>query len=259
LKVRSPRITVTLAAGGLAGLDALAGNLGVVVVRAPLVHFAPPASWDGLDRALAVLETRGTPVFTSPRAAAAVAGRIALGRKLPRRGIVAWAIGPVSAGPLLPWFGPVRLSEQAATPEARAEALGRALLEDGVEPPVIHLCGTPHRPELAARLRRGGIEVRATEVYRCLPASAAEARRVAAESDRLVVGSETVVRLIAENVVSPPPVIAIGATTATAARRAGLEVVSVATSPDAAGVAAAIAEMGHRPQARCNLFGGATV
>jgi uroporphyrinogen-III synthase len=182
-----------------------------------------------------------------------------VGRSRPWRSGVAWAVGPASAAPLQPWFGPVRLPEQAATPEARAEVLGRALLEHGVEPPVFHLCGTPHRPELTARLRRGGIDVRAIEVYRCLPASAAEARRVAAESDRLVVGSESVVRLIADNVVSPPPLIAVGATTATAARRAGLEVLSVATSPDAAGVAAAIAEVGSRPEPRCNLFGEATV
>lgn len=110
----------------------------------------PPDPWPGPGTFDAV-------AVTSPRAVAAVAGRVPEGyRRLPW-----YAVGPGTAAEL----EHIGLSATAGDGPATGAALGERLVADG-RTRVLFLAGNPRRPDLERTLRSAGATVETLEVYR---------------------------------------------------------------------------------------------
>ena len=99
-------------------------------------------------------------------------------------------------------------------------------------------CGDLRRDELPARLRDDGIEVVEVTVYRSVLAGEVDARRAAERAQILVVASPSVADLLAR--ACPPgvrpPLVAVGPTTAAAARASGWNPAGVAAQAERGGV-----------------------
>jgi uroporphyrinogen-III synthase len=112
----------------------------------------------------------------------------------------------------------------------------------GVNGVVLFPCGDLRRDELPARLRGNGIDVLEITVYRSVLAGEADARRAAERAQVLVVASPSVADLLAR--VCPPgvrpPLVAVGPTTAAAARASGWPPAGVAAQPSADALMAAV-------------------
>jgi uroporphyrinogen-III synthase len=107
---------------------------------------------------------------------------------------------------------------------------------------VLFPCGDTRRDELPDRLRDEGIEVVEVVCYRSVLAGEMEARRTAERAQVLVVASPSVADLLAR--ACPPGVrpalLAVGPTTAAAARASGWPPARVASRPTAEALAAAV-------------------
>jgi len=114
-----------------------------------------------------------------------------------------------------------------------AAALATAMLAAGVRGPVLFPCGETRREELSTRLRHDGVEVEEVVCYRSVLAGESEARRAAIAADVLVVASPTVVDLLARCCPAEdrPSLLAVGPTTAAAARASGWPPAAVAAEP----------------------------
>jgi uroporphyrinogen-III synthase len=237
---RAPTVVLATAPGSLAGLAELLRNEGLTVREAPLLSFGPPADWAPVDQAIFRLPEFKAVAVTSPRAAAAFAARLAAHRVHPPHGQEAWAPGAATAEPLRELFDRVRLPSSLVTLDAGAGSiLASAMLSAHVGSPVLFPCGDTRRDELPAVLRAGGVAVEEVVCYRSLLAPDDEARRVLAGADVLLVSSPRVATLAAK--VSPrderPALVAIGPTTAAAARAAGWAPAGVAKRPTVDAVA----------------------
>jgi uroporphyrinogen-III synthase len=131
-------------------------------------------------------------------------------------------------------FGPVQVpSDSALRDLGAADALAQAMLAAGVSGPVLFPCGDLHREELPARLRGKGIVVEEVVCYRTLLAAVSDARAAAERALVLVVASPSVADLLAR--ACPlrvrPALLAVGPTTAAAARASGWPPAAVASSP----------------------------
>ncbi len=98
---------------------------------------------------------------------------------------------------------------------------------------MLFLCGDTRRDELPSALRAGGVAVDEVVCYRSLLAPEEEARRALAGADVLLVASPRVATLAARVVARDerPALVAIGPTTAAAARAAGWAPAGVARRP----------------------------
>jgi uroporphyrinogen-III synthase len=239
-------VVVTSSIGTLPGLTQVLKAIPIAVEEHPLMSFAPPADWAEVDAALDRASGYGAVVFTSPRAAEAIAKRIEVRRHpLPagesRPSI--WAGGSTTAAALMDALGAVRTPQESEIGRwGAAGALARAMLDAGVVSPVLFLCGETHREELPERLRGRGIEVDEVVCYRSILASDAAARAAAARATVLVVSSPSVAALLAD-VCGPddrPDLVAVGPTTAGTARDRGWPPAAVAASPNAVAVTSAI-------------------
>lgn len=240
------RVVVTASIGTFPGLaEALAG-LPVAVEECPLLSFSPPSDWAPVDMALDRLGFYGAVAFTSPRAAAAVADRIALRKK--RSGDRSgpppvWAAGPATAAALRDTLGPVRLpAEEANAERGAAETLALAMIAATVRGPVLFPCGETHRDELPERLKGGGIEVDEVVCYRSILATESAARAAALHAAVLVVASPSVAHLLSRACPpdARPDLLAIGPSTAASARSSGWYPAAVASNPSAEAVATAV-------------------
>jgi uroporphyrinogen-III synthase len=235
-------IVITASAGSFSGLAEALRDVPARVIERPLVSFSPPDDWGPLDRALEERGRYGSLALTSPRAAAAVADRIrALGISWedgphPR----VWTVGSATAHAL----GESIAAVQRGLPESfTAEGLARAMLAEHAPGPVLFPCGERRRDELPAVLRDGGLEVHEVVCYRTLLASPAEAMTAMVGATMVAVASPTVVGLLLDTA-SPfvlPALVAIGPTTAAAARAGGWHPAAVADAPSTAALATAIA------------------
>ena len=239
-------VVVTASAGAFPGLlDALRA-IPVAVEEQPLMTFAPPLDWRPLDDALARLGQFDAIAFTSPRSAGAFADRIATVGGWPgtgERGPVCWASGAGTAQALGEPLGPVsQPGDRAVGRHGAAGALARAMMEAGVAGPVLFPCGDIRRDELPARLRAGGIAVEEVVCYRSVLASEAEARRASERAQVLLVASPSVADLLARSCPpgSRPALLAVGPTTAAAARASGWPPAATATRPTAEALAAGV-------------------
>lgn len=244
------RLVVTASEGALESLEAHLAGVPVVVHRAPLARFEPPARWDQVDATLGRIAEYDAVAVTSPRAAAALAARCTLLRIDASTLPVVWASGARSAEPLAAAGARVRVAAAAVVGEqGAASALAAALLAAAVGPRVLFACGVPHRPTLLDALRAGGVEVDEAVCYRTALASTAEAARAVARADLLLVASPAVARLLADALPGDavrPPLVAVGPTTAEAAADAGWPAAAVADAPLGEAAAAAVASLVKR-------------
>jgi uroporphyrinogen-III synthase len=232
-------VVLTVSPGAFPGLaDGLRG-LPVIVDELPLLTFAPPMDWAPVDRALRDLSRYDAVAFTSPRAATAFIGRYGeMARSSSRRGDAlppVWSGGRGTTAALAPLAAAVRsASEDESGRVGAAAALAAAMLEAGVAGPVLFPCGEIRRDELPTRLRHEGIEVDEVVCYRAVLADEEMARAAAERAAILVVASPRVADLLAR--VSPagarPRMLAVGPTTAAAARASGWPPAAVAARPD---------------------------
>jgi uroporphyrinogen-III synthase len=235
-------VVVTASAGTFPGLIEALRAIPVAAVEVPLMTFAPPLDWAPVDDAVRGIARYRAVVFTSPRSARAFAERVdTLGAA--GAGTEAWAAGAGTAQALGEALGPVRRpDERAVGKRGAAAALAAALVDAGIEGPVLFPCGDIRRDELPARLRDENIVVEEVVCYRSVLAGEGDARRAAERAQILVVASPSVADLLAR--ACPPGVrpalLAVGPTTAAAARASGWRPDSVATRPTAEALAAAV-------------------
>jgi uroporphyrinogen-III synthase len=235
-------LVITASAGSFAGLAEALREIPVRVVERPLVRFSPPDDWGPLDRALEERGRYGSLALTSPRSAAAVADRIrALGISWkdglhPR----VWSVGLATTHALGASVGEVHENPAGSV---TAEGLARMMLVAGAPGPVLFPCGDRRREELPAVLREGGLEVHEVVCYRTVLASQAEATNAIGGATMVVAASPSVVQLLLESS-SPaarPVLVAIGPTTAAAARAGGWYPAAVPDAPSTVALATAIA------------------
>jgi uroporphyrinogen-III synthase len=239
-------VVVTASTGAFPGLAELLRTVPVVVEEHPLLSFAPPSDWAPLDSALDRLHSYGAMAFTSPRAAAAVVDRLAgpPARLLQSRNFPSvWAGGAATEAALGSVLGRIRTPTPAdAATLGAAAALGRAMLHARVAGPVLFPCGDSRRDELPEQLRGHGITVDEVVCYRSVLVSESAARAVAARGTVLVVASPSVADLLARTCPpdARPDLLAVGPTTAAAARASGWPPTAVASNPSVEALAAAV-------------------
>jgi uroporphyrinogen-III synthase len=231
--VSAGAVVVTAAAGSFPGLGEALRSLSAEVIEIPLLTFAAPADWAEVDRAIRELGRYAAVAFTSPRAAAAFGGRWEqIGRdSLPP----VWAAGRRTAAALRPLASAVRTaSEDEVGRMGAAAAVAAEMVREGMAGPVLFPCGEIRRDELPTRLRQEGIEVDEVVCYRSIVAGEEAAREAVRRAGILIVASPTVAELLARaSAPTPrPSLLAVGPTTAAAARAAGWSPAAVAEHPD---------------------------
>ena len=205
--------------------------------------FAPPLDWAPVDAELVRLPGYGAVAFTSPRSALALMERVRGLDTPPDPPASVWAAGAGTAQALGSAFGPVCGPDEGTVgTHGAARALAEAMVAAGVRGPVLFPCGDIRRDELPARLRDDGLDVVEITVYRSVLAGETDARRAAERAQVLVVASPSVADLLAR--VCPPgvrpPLVAVGPTTAAAARASGWPPAGVAARPSADALVAAV-------------------
>jgi uroporphyrinogen-III synthase len=238
-------IVVTASEGSFPGLVQALEGIAVEVQQYPLISFMAPSDWTSVDRALGRLSSYRAIAITSPRAAAAVAGRMKARREGAERVETlpaVWAGGSASAAALGGVLGPVRTPGERIAAGGVASALAHAMLEAEVAGPVLFPCGETRREELPELLRRGGIQVDEVVCYRSVLMSESAARAAAVRGTVVVVASPSVADLLVRacHPDARPDLLAVGPTTASAARASGWSPAAVATNPTAEAVAVAV-------------------
>jgi uroporphyrinogen-III synthase len=236
-------VVVTASAGSFPGLVEALRAIPMTVEELPLMAFEPPLDWAPVDAALGELARFEAVAFTSPRSARAFAGRAAARAATVPPATALWAAGSGTAQALGDRLGPVRRPEEDVVGErGAAAALAGALLAAGVRRPVLFPCGDIRRDELPALLREGGIPVEEVVCYRSVLAGEPAARHAAERAQVLIVASPSVADLLAR--ACPPGVrpalLAVGPTTASAARASGWPPAGVAARPTAEALAVAV-------------------
>jgi uroporphyrinogen-III synthase len=242
------RIVITASAGSFPGLaDALSAP-GRAVTEQPLIHFKAPSDWTALDQALDRLHDYRAVALTSPRAATALATRLVHLRI--RWPLVnppqVWAGGGATAAALGGILGSVRTpGEREVGSSGAAAALAQVTLDARVAGPVLFPCGSTRRELLSSRLRGAGVSVDEVVCYESVLADESEAKTKAADATLLIVASPSVAHLLV-NACPPgsrPDLIAVGPTTAAAARDGGWEPAAVASYPARDSVITAVSEV----------------
>lgn len=232
-------VVLTVSPGAFPGLAEELRALPVIVEEHPLLTFVPPLDWAPMDRALGELSRYDALAFTSPRAATAFVerygdvGRVGAAARDPLPPV--WSGGRGTAAALAPLATPVRTaSADEAGLVGSAAALAAAMLDGGVAGPVLFPCGEIRRDELPTRLRHEGIEVEEVVCYRSVLADEQAARAAAERGAILVVASPSVADLLGRVARSTdrPRMLAVGPTTAAAARASGWPPAAVASRPD---------------------------
>jgi uroporphyrinogen III methyltransferase/synthase len=231
------RIVVTRRAGQASTLVQLLAERGATVIEVPAIEIAAPADVAPLDEALLALERYGWVVFTSANAVNAVLGRIAvlgLAPRLGARGPRLASLGPATTAALRSAFPADRVALEPAA-DFRAKGLVAAFAAQGkVAARVLLPSSSRGREELAAGLRALGAHVDAVVAYETVePADLRERVQacLAERFDLLAFASPSAVDGFvgaAGEQARGLPAVAIGPTTAIAARAAGLDVRAVA-------------------------------
>jgi uroporphyrinogen-III synthase len=230
-------VLVTASAGAFPGLAEALRAIPVGVEEVPLMTFAPPLDWRPVDAAVRDLGRYAAVALTSPRSAQAFAERVAV---LGGAGATteAWVAGAGTAQALGGTLGEVRRPDEREVGKrgaaaALASALAAALLAAGPSGPVLFPCGDIRRDELPSRLRNDGIAVEEVVCYRSVLAGESEARRAAQRVQIVVVASPSVADLLARACPpgARPALLAVGPTTAAAARSSGWPPAGVAKRP----------------------------
>lgn len=239
-------VVVTASTGTFPGLIEALHALPVAVEEFPLMAFALPLDWAPVDAALDRIDRFDAVAVTSPRAARAFAARVVEREKqdaFAAGRIAVWAGGKATAEALGTALGSVRVpASKTSARLGAAAALAAAMLAGGVKGPVLFPCGDLRRDELPARLGDAGIVVENVVCYRSVLASEGAARAAAERAQVLIVASPSVADLLARACPADarPPMLAVGPTTAGAARASGWPPAAVSNRPDAAALAGAV-------------------
>lgn len=236
-------VVLTASAGAFPGLVEALRAIPVAVEDVPLMRFAPPLDWTPVDAAARQLDRYAAIALTSPRSARAFRERLETLDLTVPSGTGLWAASAGTAHALGGALGHVRQADERAVAErGAAAALADALLRSGLERPVLFPCGDMRRDELPARLRDEGITVDEVVCYRSVLAGETEARDAAERAQVVIVASPSVADLLAR--ACPPGVrpalVAVGPTTAAAARASGWPPTRVASGPTSEALAAAV-------------------
>jgi uroporphyrinogen-III synthase len=249
--VNAGAVVITAAAGSFPGLSDAVRALPAEVIEIPLLSFAAPTDWTDVDRAIRELPRYAAVAFTSPRAA------VAFGRRWENIGIdplpPVWAAGRRTASALLSVTDTVHTApEDEVGLIGAAAAVAAAMLREGLAGPVLFPCGEIRRDELPTRLRQEGIEVDEVVCYHSVVAGDEAAREAVRCAGILIVASPSVAELLARASASTPrpPLLAVGPTTAAAARAAGWTPAAVAAHPDVEALVAEIRSLLGEPSAR---------
>jgi uroporphyrinogen-III synthase len=243
------RIVITASAGSFPGLaDALSAP-GRTVAEQPLIHFTPPSDWTPLDQALQRLHEYEAIALTSPRAATAFLTR--MGQLAIRWPLVnapgVWAGGAGTAAAALGGtLGSVRTpSEDEVGSSGAAAALAQLMLSSRVAGPVLFPCGNNRREVVPRLLKSEGVRVDEVVCYQSFLAGESEARAAAGAATLLIVASPSVAQLLIDACPpgSRPDLVAVGPTTASAARDGRWEPAAVASHPARDAVVGAVAEV----------------
>jgi uroporphyrinogen-III synthase len=242
------RIVLTRRRAQASTLARLLEERGATVVEVPAIEVAPAPDPSALDAALADLESYGWIVFTSANTVNAVLGRLTflgLEPRLGARGPKVAVVGPATAAALRQAFPEDRV---AIAPEEsfRAAGLAEAFAKRAIAGERVLVPGsTRARDELPAALRSAGARVDAVVAYATVePGDLAErvAQTLDAGFDLVAFASPSAVEAFAQAAgerAKGRPAVAIGPTTAEAARAAGFDLRGVATTSTAEGLAAA--------------------
>jgi uroporphyrinogen-III synthase len=242
------RIVITASADSFPGLSEALSAPGRTVVRQPLIHFTAPSDWTSLDEALDRLHEYQAIAFTSPRAATAFTTRLGhRGIRWPLANAPGvWAGGAGTAAALGGTLGSVRApNEDEVGSSGAAAALAQLMLDSRVPGPVLFPCGNNRREVLPRRLKSEGVRVDEVVCYQSFLSGESEARAAAAAATLLIVASPSVAQLLIDACPpgSRPDLIAVGPTTASAARDGTWEPAAVALHPARDAVVAAVAEV----------------
>jgi uroporphyrinogen-III synthase len=217
-------------------LDELLAGLGATVVHVPLIEIVD-APGEALAAALARLDEVDWVVVTSHHGAVRVAAAVA---RRPR--LLTAAVGTHTAQVLAAGTGrevtvvPARQTavELVAAMPAPSEGARRVLVAQADRA----------EPTLVDRLRARGFAVQAVVAYETRlrrPTAAERASLAGVDAVAFASGSAARAWAAAIGTQTPPHVVAIGPTTARAARDVGLQVTAVAADHSVAGLAAAVA------------------
>jgi uroporphyrinogen-III synthase len=238
-------IVLTASSGTFPDLSRVLTDVPVLVQERPLLSFLAPLDWTPFDKALNQKSRYGAVALTSPRTAHALVERLDARRLIwdEATGPAIWAVGHATIHALQGRAGPIRRVEaQSGVEESAALSLARAMLNAQVSGPVLFPCGELHRPELPRLLRSEGVSVDEVVCYRTVLASREQARAALGRCAVVVAASPSVVELLA--LACPesarPRLVAVGPTTAAAARAAGWPPAAVATEPSTQALAFAI-------------------
>jgi uroporphyrinogen-III synthase len=229
-------VVLTASAGTFSGLGEALSDLPVLIEERPLIHFAFPEDWTELDSALERMDSYTAMALTSPRAARAVLDRVratGVAWGAASRRPVVWASGPATAAVLEETLGPISTAPTELVGKQGAGAsVAQAMLDAGTAGRVLYPCGESRRDELPAQLRSRGIQVDEVVCYRSVLAGENAARTVAVRASVLVVSSPAVAQLLARACTQTrPDLLAVGPTTAEAARASGWVPTAVAREP----------------------------
>jgi uroporphyrinogen-III synthase len=248
-RLQSPEVetvVITASAGSFPGLVPALRTLQVHVEEFPLIDFKALDNLTQLDSALDRMSSYQAVAFTSPRAARAVAERMARrggSRERSESRPAVWVGGAATAAALGDVLGRVNSpSDQMSSAAGAAAALAQAMLSEGVRGPVLFMAGQNHREELPARLRGEGIQVEEVVCYSSVVATEPVARDVASRATVLVVASPSVAHLLVRACPTDPrpDLVAAGPTTAASAAASGWIPAAVAAQPTTDAVTAAV-------------------
>jgi uroporphyrinogen-III synthase len=236
------RIVVTRGTGQAAALVEALRERGATVIEVPAVEFAPPADDGPLRAALAAVAGYDWLLLTSANAVRAVA---ALAPDLPP-GLRVASAGPATTCAVRAALRGAAVAAEAADPLG-AEGLARALSTLDVDGARMLFPVSDRSPAvLAETLRARGARVDVVAAYRTTaPAGTADRVREALRSgaDAITFASPSAVEAVSEIAEALElPAIAIGETTADAARAAGFGRVAVARTQTAQGLAQAVSD-----------------
>ncbi len=232
------RVAITASSGRLADLEARLRSAGFEAVRAPLVAVRPRLDEETLAAARALVGLRWR-LFPSQ---SAVEAWTALGLGF-GADVRLGAVGPATADALRAAGGGVSVVAEPATALGLAKGVLAHPSAPGTGEAVALVQGDGARPALARALTAAGVEPRAAVVY--------ERRglgwHVDGTVDAVVVASPSAVASLPDEVGARCVIVAIGPTTAAAARRRGWRVRQSA-APTAAAVTDVLRTLSATPR-----------
>ncbi|MCH2460086.1 MAG: uroporphyrinogen-III synthase [Gemmatimonadetes bacterium] len=242
------RVAVTRAPQQAADLCRRLSEVGASVVRCPTIQIDPPDSYGALDAALSDIRDYTMMVITSSNGSRAILQRLdELGihaREL--RGLEVAAMGPATAQPLLDRGVRTTICSDAATSELLLERLGSL---DG-QRVFLPRSDIADNRLVEGLLSRGVAEVNDVEAYRTVPMAPPPQSRKQLELgvDAICFTSPSTVAGLQlmgpdwRGLTSGALVVAIGPTTAAAAKAAGIPDVLQARQRSTSGLVAALIE-----------------